>query len=423
MTEKDREGLEKLIRMPSTTYLFLYWASLGFYYWTWVYRVVLYLREKGLSDEDPKKTAWKCFLIPFYRYFWMRRTAEKIDTLEDRYGRTSKLAYFTGFMFFVPFLYDASIFIQDRIFYLESEQSYPNFDHKAEVFAQTNLIRSKETHILASVLTLGIYDLVWIYRVTRFLNKLETIPKQSPSRYVWLCAVFPSISLYWVYFNSWRLDCLAQQYGIESHIAETAPAYHIFGWFFASTAKMQPVLRETVIQNYISEYGAIHSRYDEVVQYNKEYYCMAFNKLNTSLSTRSWNWAAFLFSDCWAAFRRCYPLMVFGMISHFLFIVALTYAVYNSSGVWTLFIYVIMVMIQSIIAIYGNSVYQNKCKTVLMKSKEQSSPEEQKRYREKYGGVNKTAPVVPLLLILGMLFLFLNYIEQNVFDFLAFFRR
>lgn len=70
-------------------------------------------------------------------------------------------------------------------------------------------------HILLSVITLGIWQLVWISRTTRYLNQVENQPKLASGSQVAACLFLPFYNIYWVYKNAQKLDAMSREYGFE----------------------------------------------------------------------------------------------------------------------------------------------------------------------------------------------------------------
>ena len=74
-------------------------------------------------------------------------------------------------------------------------------------------------HVLLSMLTLGIWPLIWIYRRTGLLNCVEDEPKQTPLYQLLLCLFVPFYNVYWIYKNALRLEKYAQAKGVDCEIS------------------------------------------------------------------------------------------------------------------------------------------------------------------------------------------------------------
>lgn len=68
-------------------------------------------------------------------------------------------------------------------------------------------------HLLLSTLTLGIWQLMWLHRTTRYLNQVEGHERMKPSTQVIAGLFVPFYLTYWTYKNAMKLDDLSRQYG------------------------------------------------------------------------------------------------------------------------------------------------------------------------------------------------------------------
>ena len=74
-------------------------------------------------------------------------------------------------------------------------------------------------HTLLLLITFGIWNLIWIYKRTAYLNRVEDEPKQNPLYQLLLCMFVPCYVIYWTYRNAQRLDKYAESKGVKSDIA------------------------------------------------------------------------------------------------------------------------------------------------------------------------------------------------------------
>lgn len=74
-------------------------------------------------------------------------------------------------------------------------------------------------HILLLLFTLGIWQCIWIYRTTRFCNRLEGEKKLSPGAQLLLYLFVPFYSYYWTYKCAKRIDGISQANGLGSDLA------------------------------------------------------------------------------------------------------------------------------------------------------------------------------------------------------------
>ena len=78
---------------------------------------------------------------------------------------------------------------------------------------------SMAVHVLLMLFTCGIYNLVWIYRTTKYLNCVEGEQPRSAANKLLLCMFVPFYSIYWTYQSAQRIDKLAKQKGRASDIS------------------------------------------------------------------------------------------------------------------------------------------------------------------------------------------------------------
>ena len=74
-------------------------------------------------------------------------------------------------------------------------------------------------HVLLLLFTFGIWQYVWIYRVTNYLNRTPGEEYRNPTTKLLLCMFVPFYYLYWIFVSAKRIDKLALSRGIQSDIA------------------------------------------------------------------------------------------------------------------------------------------------------------------------------------------------------------
>lgn len=107
--------------------------------------------------------------------------------------------------------------------------------NKAENAAQTvNTTVADEVycglvkHILLLLFTFGIWYLIWIYRMTRYLNCVEDEETRNPTTKLLLCLFVPFYSIYWIYKSAQRIDKLAAAKGVSSDLSTLCLILAIF---------------------------------------------------------------------------------------------------------------------------------------------------------------------------------------------------
>ncbi len=74
-------------------------------------------------------------------------------------------------------------------------------------------------HILLLLVTFGIWNYIWIYRTTKFLNRVEGVEYRNPTTKLLLSMFVPFYSIYWTYKSAQYIDKLARSKGIQSDIS------------------------------------------------------------------------------------------------------------------------------------------------------------------------------------------------------------
>ena len=74
-------------------------------------------------------------------------------------------------------------------------------------------------HILLLIFTCGIWQYIWIYRVTGYTNNVRGEERRDPTNQLLLCLFVPFYTIYWVYKTAQRIDKMAAQRGIPSDLS------------------------------------------------------------------------------------------------------------------------------------------------------------------------------------------------------------
>ena len=83
-------------------------------------------------------------------------------------------------------------------------------------------------HILLLIFTFGIWNLIWIYRATRWLNCVNDEPPRDPVKKLLLCLFVPFYGIYWTYKSAQRVDALAASRGVASDLSTPCLILAIF---------------------------------------------------------------------------------------------------------------------------------------------------------------------------------------------------
>lgn len=74
-------------------------------------------------------------------------------------------------------------------------------------------------HVVLLLLTFGVWYLIWIYRMTGYLNRVKDEQPRNPTNQLLLCIFVPFYTVWWVYQSAQRIDKLAATKGIASDLS------------------------------------------------------------------------------------------------------------------------------------------------------------------------------------------------------------
>ena len=89
-------------------------------------------------------------------------------------------------------------------------------------------------HIALLLFTLGIWQYIWIYKTTAYLNCVPNSEQENPTAKLLLCMFVPFYSIYWLYKHGQRIDNLARECNLER--SDMATMCLIFGIFIPIAA-------------------------------------------------------------------------------------------------------------------------------------------------------------------------------------------
>lgn len=70
-------------------------------------------------------------------------------------------------------------------------------------------------HILLLIFTFGIWNLIWTYRTTKYLNKTPNAEYYNPTSKLLLCMFVPFYTIYWYYRHGQRIDSFTKSKGLN----------------------------------------------------------------------------------------------------------------------------------------------------------------------------------------------------------------
>ena len=104
-------------------------------------------------------------------------------------------------------------------------------------------------HVLLLLFTFGIWQYLWIYRTTEYLNAAFDGQKRNPVTKLLLCMFVPFYYIYWVYQSAKRIDALARQNGVASDISSVSTVLAIFIGF------VPPILMQSKLNQICASKG------------------------------------------------------------------------------------------------------------------------------------------------------------------------
>lgn len=105
-------------------------------------------------------------------------------------------------------------------------------------------------HVVLLLLTFGVWYLIWIYRMTGYLNRVEDEQPRNSTNQLLLCIFVPFYTVYWVYQSAQRIDKLAAAKGIASDLSMLCLILAIF------VGVVPPILMQDKINAIVTEDGA-----------------------------------------------------------------------------------------------------------------------------------------------------------------------
>lgn len=105
-------------------------------------------------------------------------------------------------------------------------------------------------HVVLLLFTFGVWYLIWIYRMTGYLNRVEDEQPRNPTNQLLLCIFVPFYTVWWVYQSAQRIDKLAAAKGIASDLSMLCLILAIF------VGVVPPILMQDKINAIVTTDGA-----------------------------------------------------------------------------------------------------------------------------------------------------------------------
>lgn len=111
-------------------------------------------------------------------------------------------------------------------------------------------------HIFFTIITLGIWHLIWMYNHTENLNKVEQAEKRAPIRELLLCAFLPLYYIFWTYKTAGNTELYANEKGKNFKIDILCFILSVVNPLLASVIiqdKINMIVGKPVVENVIEE--------------------------------------------------------------------------------------------------------------------------------------------------------------------------
>lgn len=102
------------------------------------------------------------------------------------------------------------------------------------------------THILLLLFTFGIWQYIWIYKTTSYLNNTPDEEYRNPTTKLLLCMFVPFYYIYWIYKSAQRIDKLAVSRSQQSDISLLCLILSIF------ISVVAPIIMQDKINNIVT---------------------------------------------------------------------------------------------------------------------------------------------------------------------------
>lgn len=101
------------------------------------------------------------------------------------------------------------------------------------------------THILLLLFTCGVWQYIWVYKTTSYLNNTPGEEQRNPTTKLLLCMFVPFYNIYWTYKSAQRIDKLAVINGQQSDISTLCLVLSIF------VGIVPPIIMQEKINNIV----------------------------------------------------------------------------------------------------------------------------------------------------------------------------
>lgn len=182
-------------------------------------------------------------LAAYVLLFWLANKLLK-EGAEEQKEKARKLWFLPGVLMAGKFVFNLlSFFLAGHIFsglwswvletavlfclgaYLAYPEGMPASEYHGDGY------KAMIPHLLLCVFTLGIYQLIWISRVTKYLNaRVDSEPPMKPWHQVVAGMFVPFYLVYWAYKSAQRLDIVARREGARSNLTMLCTLLQLFSF-------------------------------------------------------------------------------------------------------------------------------------------------------------------------------------------------
>ncbi len=377
--------------------------TLGIRFYIWTYQVTNQLNET--CEEKVGNVGLRtffCMICPLYTMWWFSQTARRVDSLPDETGETSNLTVLCTVYAGFGGYYLAAVLIQKRLNRLERgpdpEAEYPAAMTRAEtqkMFVPVNGIA------IRMVVTFNIYNLYWIWRMTRYLNGVAGFSRRDPRRTVLFCLLCPPYTIYWIHETAKRMEGLCEEKGIPApNLTGLCCIYSCLTVLILPACLIQKHLNQIILKEYAAEHGSVHSKYDVLTQENAIYYTFRFNHMEELRTHADWNWISFFFGAYWLFYRRMYAWGIFSFFLDFASIFAMVQGLYFNAYSFSAAGLALLIASHLLLGVFSNDFYKNRCDSLLKQSGQLTKESDREPFLTKKGGVSVSACSLFLILTL-----------------------
>ncbi len=192
-----------------------------------------------LTDKVDKKILKHIWFVP--AVIWLLNTIIDYASVEDVYFSFSLFVQYLAIL-----LSYLAIGFWSSDIYAPKVRVYENGTYtSSELISNADGYCDLLTHILLLLFTFGIWQYIWIYKTTSYLNNTPNEEHRHPTTKLLLCMFVPFYYIYWTYKSAQRIDKLAISKGQQSDISTLCLILSIF------ISIVPPIIMQDKINNIV----------------------------------------------------------------------------------------------------------------------------------------------------------------------------